>query len=53
MSRNVPWRRSGDIAGGRLDRPGGKMRYERLEAAKEGAHGGTMGSPMQVRFLDV
>jgi hypothetical protein len=46
MSENVPRRRGGYIAGGRLDRPGGKMRNERVEAVKEGAHGGTMGSPM-------
>ena len=47
MSENVSRRRRGYIAGGRLDRPGGKMRNERAEAVKEGVHGGTMGSPMR------
>jgi hypothetical protein len=47
MSRNVPRRHSDYVAGGRLGRPGGKVRNEWVEAVKEGAHGGTMGSPMQ------
>ncbi len=46
MSRDEAWRSTDHIAGGRLCRPGGKVTSERVEVVKEGAHGGTMGSPM-------
>ena len=35
------------IAEGRLSRPGGEARFDRWAEVKKGAHGGTMGSPMQ------
>jgi len=69
MCKDVSWRRVRGVAGGRLCRPGGATCVERVVTAKEGAHGGTMGSPMQeqveprrefieqnakdVKFLDV
>ncbi len=44
-------------AGGRLGRPGGATRLVETGEMKEGAQGGTMGSPLlnarDVRFLDV
>jgi hypothetical protein len=47
MSKKGPQRRVDRIAGGRLCRPGGTETNERVEAVKEGAHGGTMGSAMR------
>jgi hypothetical protein len=39
--------------GTRLRRPGGEASIVLGASEKEGAHGGTTGSPISVRFLDV
>jgi hypothetical protein len=43
VSTPVAWR---SFAGGRLSRPGGAATVGPCTTLKEGAHGGTMGSPV-------
>ncbi len=47
MSEHVSavWRGTAIEAGGRLRRPGGQVSFERVDTLKEGARGGTTGSP--------
>jgi hypothetical protein len=54
MSKAASRRQLRCTAGGWLCQPEGPTADRRVAAVKEGAHGGTTGSPMKdVRFLDV